>query len=55
MLVIGQKEDVEEEILINIDIEVRDAFSPQPSILRVLSHGLEQVCTPVNFIGARFI
>ena len=55
MPVIGQKEDVEEKIQRNIDIEVRDAFSPQPSILSVLSHVLEQVCTPVNSIAARVI
>jgi len=51
--VVGQKEDVEEEILRNIDVEVLDALSPQPSIVSVLTHGLEQVRTPINSIAAR--
>ena len=51
--VVGQKEDVEEEILRNIDVEVLDALSPQPSIVSVLTHGLERVRTPVNSIAAR--
>ena len=51
--VVGQKEDVEQEILRNIDVEVLDALSPQPSIVSVLTHGLEQVRTPVNSIAAR--
>merc|ERR550519_1782155 len=36
----GQKKDVEAEILRNIDEEVLDALSPQPSIVSVLTHGL---------------
>ena len=50
---VGQKEDVEEEILRNIDIEVLEALSPQTSIVSVLTHGLEQFCTTVNSIAAR--
>jgi len=36
----SQKKDVEAEILRNIDEEVLDALSPQPSIVSVLTHGL---------------
>ena len=46
--VVGQKEDVEEEILRTIDEEVLDALSPQPSIVSVLTHGLEHARTPLN-------
>jgi len=44
----NRREDVEAEILRNIDEEVLDALSPQPSIVSVLTHGLEHLSIPVN-------
>ena len=46
--VVGQKENAEEEILRTINEEVLDVLSPQPSIVSVLTDGLEHARTPLN-------
>merc|ERR1719284_1025206 len=51
----SQKKDVEAEILRNIDEEVLDALSPQPSIVSVLTHGLGQTRSQKKDVEAEIL